>query len=157
LIRRLAHWRRGHTPLTLLLVQVDEFPGLAEKYGSTSTEAVLRIAAQLINAVMRDMDHVARLGEDTFALLLPGAALSNGVAIAERLRNAVERCRLPRRAGISRFTVSIGVVEAGDGDDLRHILERGRTTLQTAIGEGRNRVVGGDAQGERIGGGLAVH
>ena len=151
LIRRLAHWRRGHTPLTLLLVQVDEFPSLAEKYGSTSTEAVLRIAAQLINAVMRDMDHVARLGEDTFALLLPGAALSNGVAIAERLRHAVERCRLPRRAGISRFTVSIGVVEASGGDDLRHILERGRTTLQTAIGEGRNRVVGGDAETNAVG------
>ena len=63
------------------------------------------------------MDHVARLSEDTFAMLLPGALLSHGATIAERLRTAVERCRLPRKAGASWYTISAGVVQASEGDD----------------------------------------
>jgi diguanylate cyclase len=147
LIRRLAQWRRGGTPLSLLLVQVDGYGRLVSDHGSGGAEVVLRVAAQLINAVMRDMDHVARLEEDTFAMLLPGAHLSHAVAIADRLRAAVERCRLPRKAGTTWFTISVGVVEASNGDDLRLVLERARKALHAAVNQGRNRVCGHDVLG----------
>jgi diguanylate cyclase len=147
LIRRLAQWRRGGTPLSLLLVQVDGYGRLVSDNGNGGAEVVLRVAAQLINAVMRDMDHVARLEEDTFALLLPGAHLAHAVAIAERLRSAVERCRLPRKAGTSWFTISVGAVEASNGDDLRLVLERARKALLAAVNQGRNRVCGHDTLG----------
>jgi diguanylate cyclase len=150
LIRRLAQWRRGQTPLTLLLVQVDALGRIVSEHGHAASEVVLRVAAQLINASMRDMDHVARLGEDTFALLMPGALLSDGVIIAERLRQAVERCRLPRKAGANWFTVSAGVVEASEGDDLRRILQRARTALHAAVNQGRNCVVARDALGAQL-------
>jgi diguanylate cyclase len=147
LIRRLSHWRRGGTPLALMLVQIDGLGRLAADHGTEAEETVLRVAAQLINAVMRDMDHVARLSDDTFALLMPGSQLSQGVAIGERLRSACERCRLPRRAENGHFTISVGVVEASEGDDLRLILERGRNALQAAIHQGRNRLCGQGALG----------
>ena len=92
------------TPLTLLLVQVDAYQRIVSDHGPASGEIVLRVASQLINASMRDMDHVARLSDDTFALLLPGSLLHDGVSIAERLRQAVERCRLPRKAKTNWFT-----------------------------------------------------
>src|SRR4030095_2605209 len=129
LIRRLAQWRRGSTTLTLMLVQIDGLGRVSGDHGAEAAEVVLRVTAQLVNAVMRDMDHVARLGDDTFAMLMPGAQLAHAVLIAERLRSACERCRLPRRAGVSYFTISVGVVEASDGDDLRLLLERGRKAL----------------------------
>jgi diguanylate cyclase len=147
LIRRLGQWRRGGTPLSLLLVQVDGYPRLVSDHGAGGAEVVLRVAAQLMNAVMRDMDHVSRLEEDTFAMILPGAQLPHAVVVAERLRAAVERCRLPRKAGTTWFTISVGVVEAGTGDDLRLILERARKALQAAVNQGRNRVCGHDMQG----------
>ena len=150
LIRRLSHCRRGGTPLTLLLVQVDAFPRIVNDHGSAASDVVLRVTAQLINAVMRDMDHVTRMGEDTFALILPGALLGDGVTIAERLRQAVERCRLPRKAGASWFTISVGVVEGGESDDLRKILQRAREALGCAANQGRNRVIGHDALGTQI-------
>jgi diguanylate cyclase len=150
LIRRLSQWKRGGAPLTVLMIQVDHFDQIVTDYGSGPGDIVLRIAAQLINAVMRDMDQVTRISEDTFAILLPGALLSDGVTIAERLRQTVERCRLPRKAGTSWFTISVGVIEASDGDDLRRILERGRHALSAAIHQGRNCVVGRDSLGSQV-------
>ena len=147
MIRRLAQWRRGGTSLSLVLVQVDGFSRIVSDHGPSAADVVLRVATQLMNAVIRDMDHIARLGEDTFAILLPGAELPHAVAIAERLRQAVERCRLPRKAGTSWFTISVGVVEACEGDDLRLILERVRKALHAAVNQGRNRVCGQDAAG----------
>jgi len=147
LIRRLVGWRGGSAPMTLLLVQVDSLSRIVSDHGTPAGDVVLRVVAQLMNAVMRDMDQVARLGEDTFILLLPGAMLGDGIRIAERLRSAVERCRLPRNAGTSWCTISAGIVEAGEGDDLRRILQRGRTALSAAVNQGRNRVIGHDAVG----------
>lgn len=141
LIRRLAQWRKSRTPLCLVLVQVDAYPRIASDYGSTAADAVLRITAQLINASLRDLDQVTRLGEDTFAMLLPGAVLSDATAIAERLRQAVERCRLPRRAGVNWFTVTAGVVQVTEAEDLHQILARARSLLHAAVTQGRNCVV----------------
>ena len=67
--------------------------------------------------------------------------------VLDRLRAAVERCRLPRKAGTTWFTISAGVVEASTGDDLRLLLERARKALQAAVNQGRNRVCGHDQQG----------
>lgn len=140
LIRRLGHCRRGGAPLTVVLIQVDSYARILSDYGATAADAVLRIASQLINASMRDLDHLTRLSEDTFSLLLPGAVLADGVLIAERLRKAAERCRLPRRAGANWFTVSAGVVQAESDDDLHGLLERARTKLADAVKQGRNCV-----------------
>jgi diguanylate cyclase len=141
LIRRLGELRRGGPSLTLLLVQVDGYSRIVSDHGPTCAEAVLRIAAQLINASMRDMDTLARLSEDTFAVLRPGEVLSDCVTIAERLRQAVERCKLPRKTGVNFFTVSAGVVQADRNEDLRRLLERGRAALTQAVNQGRNRVI----------------
>jgi diguanylate cyclase len=149
LIRRLAQWRRGGTPLTLLVIQVDSYQRIVGDHGTNAADVVLRVASQLINASMRDMDHLSRLNEDMFALLLPGAMLSDGITIAERLRLAVERCRLPRKAGTNWFTISVGVVQANEGDDMRRILERARIALAAAVNQGRNRVVGRDWAGSK--------
>jgi diguanylate cyclase len=141
LIRRLGELRRGGPSLTLLLVQVDGYSRIVSDHGPTCAEAVLRIASQLINASMRDMDALARLSEDTFVVLRPGEVLNDCVTIAERLRQAVERCKLPRKAGVNFFTVSAGVVQAGRDEDLRRLLERGRAALTQAVNQGRNRVI----------------
>jgi diguanylate cyclase len=141
LIRRLAQWRKTRTPLSLILVQVDAYPQIASDYGATAADAILRITSQLVNASMRDMDQVTRLSEDTFAMLLPGAMLQDAATIAERLRRAVERCRLPRRAGVNWFTISAGAVEASIGEDLHQILQRAREALHAAVSQGRNCVV----------------
>jgi diguanylate cyclase len=156
MIRRIGQCRRSGTPLALALIQVDAYGRIASDYGVTAADAVLRVASQLINASMRDMDHVTRLSEDTFALLLPGAVLSDAVTITERLRQAASRCRLPRRAGANWFTVSVGVVQTGREDDLRGLLERGRAALSEAINQGRNCVISQESESRRRAGVVAA-
>ena len=150
LIRRLAHRKRSGTSLALVMVQIDDFPRLASEHGPTAGSMILRIAAQLIKATLRDMDHVSRLGEDTFALLLPSAALLDACSMGERLRHAVERCRLPRRAGATFFTVSVGVVEATETDDMHLLLQRARKALLAAQTQGRSSLCGHDEHGNAV-------
>lgn len=150
LIRRISQCRHSHTPLTLMMLQVDEYARIYSDHGPTCAGAVLRIMSQFINASLRDMDSVSRLSDDTFAVLLPGAVLMDGLSIAERLRHAVERCRLPRKAGVKFFTLSAGVVQSTEGDDLRLILQRARTLLDRATNEGRNCVIGEEKPGTAV-------
>ncbi|MCC6494044.1 MAG: diguanylate cyclase [Pirellulales bacterium] len=150
LIRRLSQWRRSGTPLTVLLVQVDAYQRVLGDHGGAAAEILLRAAAQLVNASMRDMDHLARLSENTFALLLPGAMLADGRTIAEHLRQGAQRCRLPASTGAGRFSLSIGAVQASEGDDLRRVLQRARTALAAAVNAGRNRVVAHDIRGKNL-------
>lgn len=147
LIRRMAHFRREGAPLTLLLVQVDRLPQVVESHGDEAAAAVLRVIAQLINANMRDMDHVSRLASDTYALLLPGCRIGGGVQVGSRLRQQIAGCRLPRRAGVATMSATIGVVEAVPGDDMRRLLQRARNALQVAIDRGRNQCFALDVNG----------
>ena len=87
--------------------------------------------------------NAAKMG--TNRVQLPDAAL-----LAERLRQGIERCRLPRRAGALFFTISVGAVEASEGDDMRKILERGRAALQAAVNQGRNSVCAQDVLGQPV-------
>jgi diguanylate cyclase len=144
MIRRLSQCKTSSTPLTLILIQVDDYDRMFCERGSSAVAVVLRIMSQFITASLRDMDSVSRLSDDTFAVLLPGSVLEDGLAIAQRLRQAVERCRLPRKAGVKFFTLSASVVQANEGDDLRQMLERGRVLLNEAADQGRNCVVGED-------------
>lgn len=139
LVRRLAHCKRGTAPMSLLLLQVDGAGRIIADRGPQAAQRVMRIAAQLLKAAMRDMDHLSLISDDTFALLLPGAKLPDTANIGERVRRSVERCRLPNQSGtLPTFTVSIGCVEAIDGDDMRMLMERARRALEAAVQKGRN-------------------
>jgi diguanylate cyclase len=144
LVQRLVDWKQHGTRLSLLIVQIDNLNRIGTDHGRAAAATVMRIAVQLTMAVVRGLDQATRLNEDTYAVLLPALHLEDAQYAAERLRQAVERCRLPRGAGMQGFTVSIGVVEAADYDDMPALLERARQALQLAIDQGRNRVSTGD-------------
>jgi diguanylate cyclase len=157
LIRRLAHWKRDQTPICMMLVQID---GLAEGIRLRGEEAAglaVRVTAQLLKANMRDMDQVSRLGSDTFAILLPAARLEDGTSWAERLHRAAQQCRMPTRAKGFELSLTIGVVEACAGDDMRRFLQRGRNALQVAIDRGRGRIYAQDVHGTLAKTHLAAH
>ncbi|MCS7305707.1 MAG: GGDEF domain-containing protein [Thermoguttaceae bacterium] len=138
--RRLAEWRRTRRPLSVLLLQVDNYLELAAKYGLQAAQLTLRATSQFLQAAVRQMDVIAQYDNSTFALLLPEASLKNVADIAERLREAICRCKLPLGSCWERITVSIGAAEVTLTDDLQRLLERCEEALEQARSSGGNRV-----------------
>lgn len=136
--RRIAEWKRGGSDLSLLLIGVDDLAGLQQQHGEPVVSTVMKAATQFLKAAMRDMDHVARYDHDMFGLLLPTAEIEAAKSIAERLRRAIARCRLPAGKTQVQFTISIGVAQARQGDDCDQLIARTYTALQAA------RIAGGN-------------
>ena len=137
--RRIAEWKRGGTPLSVLLVEVDKYQEIVSRHGDMAGEVVLRAASQFLKAAMREMDHIARYEEDTFGLLLPGAELMQTTAVAERLRTAIGRCTLPINGEKLTFTVSLGAAHSGQGDESMDLLKRAEASIVAS------REAGGDS------------
>jgi diguanylate cyclase len=153
LTRRFAHFRRfagksQSVSLSLLLLQVDGLSQTTQERGPDISKRMVEIAAKLMKAAMRDMDHLARLSEDVFGLLLPGARLPDTSSIGERVRAAVERCRTPMFP--SGFTVSVGCVEALPQDDTRKFVDRCKASLDAAMLHGRNCTFYHDGEAVRL-------
>lgn len=136
----LAHRARdAGSPIAVLVIDVDHFKEINDRYGHDRGDAVLRELAPIMRSALRAGDEIYRIGGEEFLLIASGASQSDAGVIAEHLRNAVERAR---PAGV-RITVSIGVASrlasapAADRDELIHTAD---TALYVAKREGRNRV-----------------
>ena len=136
--RRLAEWRRGGEPPAVVLVRIDDYPGIVVRHGRQAGLMVLRATAQFLAAAVREMDMVAEYDETTFALLLPGADMGSVVRICERVREAIARCELPAPTGRVTFTVSVSGVVTQKSDETQMLLWRVEEALDSAIKAGGN-------------------
>ncbi len=124
--------------VALVLLDLDRFKEVNDEYGHERGDAVLRESADVIRTSLRSFELVYRIGGEEFLLLLPGADLESGVAIAERVRNKVALAR----PGDLELTLSAGVATAS-GDQVRYedLFRAADKALLGAKREGRDRVV----------------
>ena len=135
---RLAEWRRGGAPPSVILVRIDGYPTIVSGHGQQAGDVAVRTTTRFLNAAVREMDLVASYDAQTFAVLLPGAGMAAVIGVAERLRQAIARCTLPVDADQLRFTISLGGAEAMTGDDIQKMLCRTEEALGAAITSGGN-------------------
>lgn len=134
LIKRLAMVKQlPKTRLSILLAQIDGLERIRNEHGASAASIVIRVAAQIFKAHLRDIDQVSRLEDNTFSLLLPGIQAQDALETAQRIQLALSKYPLPKRAGVSRVTIAIGAAEAGAKDDMQSILRRSRRSLEIAI------------------------
>ncbi|ARU62833.1 hypothetical protein CBW65_19025 [Tumebacillus avium] len=147
--RRLAEEMERITdaPLSLLLIDLDHFKQVNDRYGHLAGNAVLERAARLFEETVRKSDFVARYGGEEFLVLLPGASVEIATEIAEAIRGrmAAEKFEVPTLEGEMlhiETTVSIGVAaypsDAEDGQQLLRYADR--AMYYGAKRAGRNRV-----------------
>lgn len=136
--RRLAEMRRYDTPLSVVLLQIDDHDLRLDKQGVKTASMVVKTVAQFLRAAMRDMDHVSRYNDDTFALLLPTASLSDAVKVGERLRQAISRCSIAAEPEPIQFTVCVGVAQAERMDETLKLLRRAQAAVGMAKSRGKN-------------------
>jgi diguanylate cyclase (GGDEF)-like protein len=139
LAHELAVTRRTGHPTAVVLLDIDDFKQINDRFGHVSGDEVLRTVATVATSSLRETDLVARLGGDEFAAILPGATTEHAYQAAERVRLAV----LDGQSvgpGATRFTISVGVVDSVDaGEAPESVVRSADRALYSAKRRGRNR------------------
>ena len=137
--RELAQLRGHGTDSCVAMIDIDWFKSINDGCGHLTGDRVLRALVDLLHAHLRASDRLARFGGEEFVLVMPSTGELDGVDIAERLRQLVERQDWSTLAPDLGLTVSIGVAQAHRGDRVETLLARADTALYGAKASGRNR------------------
>jgi diguanylate cyclase len=130
--------RRSGRPSSLLMIDVDRFKEVNDRWGHPTGDELLRELASILRKGIRDIDTAARYGGDEFAVVLPEADLESAIRTAERLREQAEQATFPSVPDL-RFTISIGAAESGDPTrELREWVASADAALYKAKASGRN-------------------
>jgi len=138
LAREIGRARRSGGGLSVLLVDVDGFKGINDRFGHEAGDAALAAVARVLRAQLRSSDEVARWAGDEFLVVLPDTSLEGALTVGERLRAAVVQ---QPDLGLGALTISLGAAELEPRqDDAAHLLRRADGGLYRAKELGRNRV-----------------
>lgn len=135
-----AQANRSGEGLSVILLDLDSFKAVNDRFGHSGGDAVLRQTGRMLGRWLRRSDLACRWGGEEFLLILSGTRLIGATALAERLRRMVEeQVMLPDGSGC--VTVSLGCAELLPGEeDLDAALSRADMALYRAKAAGRNRV-----------------
>jgi two-component system cell cycle response regulator len=127
----------GNPKLSALMIDVDHFKRINDRYGHGVGDAVLRDVAQVLSQNLRESDHIARYGGEEFVVVCFAENDVTSGHIAERLRSAIERHEFELDL---KVTVSIGVARSLDADSAANLIELADAALYASKHAGRNRV-----------------
>jgi diguanylate cyclase (GGDEF)-like protein/putative nucleotidyltransferase with HDIG domain len=141
----LAERRRTGAPVTLLVVDVDQFKSVNDTYGHLAGDDALRLVVGVIREQLRPGQYVGRYAGDEFVILLPGLDADGGRAIAEEIRRTTAELPIPLRDDPERsmrVTLSVGVATAPQhGESFEAMFSAADRALFDAKREGRDKVV----------------
>jgi diguanylate cyclase (GGDEF)-like protein len=135
--------RRYRTHLSLVLVDIDDFKQVNDRYGHQSGDDLLRAFATALSGSLRELDLAARFGGEEFALLLPGTPSGGACIVAEQIRRLVSELELVGPGGLPiRLTASFGVADYPSCATVDELYECADRRLYDAKRRGKDQVVG---------------
>jgi diguanylate cyclase (GGDEF)-like protein len=136
---------RNRLPLSVLMIDLDHFKAVNDRYGHPVGDAVLRTVAQLLLLSLRKTDLLARYGGEEFAILLPETPLAGALIIAERIRETIDQKPIVADGCELKVSISLGAAShAEDGEASPELmLKKADLALYRAKALGRNRVEAG--------------
>lgn len=139
----IARARRIGMPLSVVMLDIDFFKKVNDRYGHAAGDAVLiAVAKKLVESGRDGIDLAARLGGEEFACLLPNTGLNQACAFAERLRATLEALEVQHDENVLSITVSLGVSALDDAmSGIEDALQLADEALYEAKNSGRNQVV----------------
>ena len=140
--RELANAARYSTPLSVLMLDIDDFKQVNDTYGHQIGDLVLQQFGKLFQGLLREVDIVGRYGGEEFAVVLPRTDLAQAFEVSERLRRVIEQNEIPLKHGLPlKISVSIGISAFKDAtENIDALLGRADKALYDAKHRGRNRV-----------------
>jgi diguanylate cyclase (GGDEF)-like protein len=132
---------RYDLPLTVLMLDIDDFKKYNDTFGHLEGDKVLTRFAEIIRECLRQTDSAYRYGGEEFSVMLPSTRGEQGVITAERVRIALKNELFrPGPNKEIRVTVSIGVAQHAKGEEMMDFLRRADENLYTAKANGKNQV-----------------
>jgi diguanylate cyclase (GGDEF)-like protein len=138
--RDLLRAERDQEPVGLIMIDVDHFKAINDTRGHGAGDAVLRIIASGIAAVVRPYDSVGRCGGEEFLIVAPACGMAETWELAERVRAHVARCNIMVGGASVQVSLSLGVATGQTAADIEKLLQSADTALYQAKNAGRNRV-----------------
>ena len=124
-------------PMSLMMIDVDEFKSYNDKFGHPEGDKALRTVAHLLKDTLRGADVAARYGGEEFSILLPQTTSEEAQTIAERIRQKIETTQFPHR----KVTISIGIASCSHiVCSPPEIIKAADQALYEAKHRGRNNV-----------------
>lgn len=151
LSRETALAQRNHTPLAVMICDIDRFKQLNDTYGHAAGDEVLKRVAELIQSTFRETDVICRFGGEEFVVVMPSATLQDCHDRAEQLRlRMADQTFTYGKESMGRVTLSAGISALNTGSDTADaLLRRADNALYQAKTGGRNRVIRADTDAER--------
>ena len=139
--REVSRAMRGKKSIAVLAIDVDHFKQINDDFGHLTGDEVIREVGALLRETSRDVDVVARIGGEEFAILTPDASEEGAMKLAERVLQAFRGHQFRSLPPERRITASVGVATAPALDDAiaTTLLARADEALYTAKRTGRNR------------------
>ena len=140
LTREISRALRYRRRLSVAMIDIDHFKQINDTYGHPAGDAVLQDLAGVLKARLRPDDELGRYGGEEFCAILPETPLDGAVKMAEDLRRLIEEHAFAADGHPIKVTVSIGVTELEEGQDVRAIYKAADDRLYDAKRGGRNQV-----------------
>jgi diguanylate cyclase (GGDEF)-like protein len=141
--KELGRRRASPRATSLVVFDTDHLKSINQRLGASAGDQALRQLAARLRATFREVDVVARMGGNQFAVLLPSTDRAGALIVAERVRAQVEAQAAAPDGSVIAFTVSAGVAEMDDDvDDLTALMTRAELAMRRAKQQGRNQVAG---------------
>jgi len=125
-----------------MMLDIDFFKKVNDTHGHLFGDKVIRAIAEVLKAKVKGQDSVARLGGEEFAVLLPDTSLQGAYAVAEHIRQGIEKGkirRLDKQESVEGITISIGIADCDAHGDWADAMGKADEALYASKKQGRNR------------------
>ena len=136
-----ARYQRYQRPFVLMLIDIDYFKSVNDRYGHPAGDAVLNNVGRVLTGTLREVDFAARYGGEEFAILMPETELARGTEIAERIRTRLADTVTDTPSARIAATASVGVSACPQcATDVESLVRTADAALYRSKQSGRNRV-----------------
>ncbi len=139
--RELKLTERQQSPLSIIVIDIDNFKKINDQYGHPNGDNVLIQIAKIITQTIRETDFAFRTGGEEFLIILSDTDSNGSKKLAERLRERVEHSPVNDKAGTISFTISLGLSCYRPGDNQQTIISRADNAMYQAKSAGKNQVM----------------
>ncbi|MBO6558346.1 MAG: GGDEF domain-containing protein [Pseudomonadales bacterium] len=132
---------RGSYHFTIAILQVDQFAEIVDSHGLGSGNETLQLFSRIVKAALREVDVIARMDNDIFALLLSGASEEDAVMIINRISQLISQIKI-KDDDAMQVTASGGITTFHGTEDVDELMANASKALEFAVESGRDRVAG---------------